>query len=197
MSSNILIEALDEEPDDNEDGVLLFVRQRIGAEKSFGPPLEMRLTVSKKKGMGNYFVEKSLFVAQLKEKVGLTDKQSIYVIRMIQQSRRWKPLIDPYNTSDNVKDNNSTEANAKGMRALKNMQTTQKQDIYLADGDIIVWKVIEEDPDNNDDLMYVLNHGATSSASYHASMFANQGGHIKSQQTREISLQIDVDDFWG
>jgi len=90
-----------------------------------------------------------------------------------------------------------------GVKALHAAQVERKQsgELYISDGDLVVWKTVASDPENNDNLLALLNQSYGGEQREYSSSSGTGSFPPRSAAPRsrpkEIALQIDDDEFWG
>lgn len=226
QSSTITLQTLPEGVQESplllgEDGVLLVVRRRLVDSRTFGPPIELVMPAPRR-GM-QHFVQRGALVGSLCQMAQLPVGSKLEVIRMISQSGRWKSMVSPYEPlegqefemvemsgggggaivagADDVAA--PAPAPAQGIKALhaQSVQRKKSDEIYVTDGDLLVWKLLDDDPENGDHLLATLNVNFAGEREYSSSGLQSFSQRSSQQQPRtrpkEISLQIDDDSFWG
>ena len=203
ISMQVLKEGEKESPELlGDDGVLLVLRERLSETKTFGVPLE---TVASCGHRGHqHFISKKMLMQHIYQSTGISEGEPLFVAKLVSQSGRWKPLIDPQDQQEQDVEmvDMKKESDAKGVRALrqKQLEMQRSSDIYLSDGDIIVYKVISKDIANNDNftLLPTVEYQSTRQ-NFKASDFDRAMAESRKtyRGAKDVALQIEDDEFWN
>ncbi len=184
--------------------VVLQLRQRLVESKTFSPPVETILIAQRR--ANQHLVRRAELIKHIVTCANLPSEgeQRLLVAKLVTQSGRWRVIIDPFEEEDAGADkapssaaSSSAAAPPQGAKALQKKQTERKKadEIFLTDGDLIVWKRVADDMNNMDDFVPLLNkmYGET-----YVSTGSSSGNRIEAgprNKPREIGLHID-DDGW-
>ena len=180
-------------------GVLLYLRQRIVATNTFSPPIETVLSAQKRGSQP--MVRRAELLKHIASIAGI-EEQPLLVAKFVPQSGRWRVVVDPFEEQSIEMEVMKPVAAApepapQGVKALHKKQVERKKadEIFLSDGDLVVWKRVSDDPNNNDDFISYLNrqYGETYVSTGHGSMSRIESG--PRNKPKEIGLQIS-DDGW-
>lgn len=163
-------------------GVLVLLRRRLVDQRSFAAPVETVLKTQRRANQN--FVKRADLIGHILAFAGIVDPSPrLLVAKLVTQSGRWKVLVDPM-AEDEVEEKES-----------KNRK--RGDEIFVGDGDLLLWKLCSDDPNGLDDVVSVLNKqygDAYVSTRPSTSGVASAEAGPKNKP-KEIGLQIS-DDGW-
>jgi hypothetical protein len=186
-------------------GVVVLLRRRLVELRSFVAPVESVL-ITQKRG-NQMFVRRSELVNHIIAVAGniVESHPKILVAKLVTQSGRWKVLVDPFeeeaeallaatappgeSKNRNNNNNNNNNSNVKTKKERKSVD-----EVFVGDGDLLVWKLCSEDPNGMDDFVSLLNkqYGDAYVSTRNTGSSVEMGPRNK---PREVGLQIS-DDGW-
>ena len=188
-SGTISVQALPESIEEHADlagdggrGVLFFARKRNVGTKSFDSPEECVIV----KDAQSNFVSKAALLNLLYSQASI-EPEPLLVLRYVSQSSRWRVIIDPADDAESIEmmPLGVKEGTGSGNQSGKRKKA---DDIFLTDGDLIVWK---RTTDGEDNFMSAMNQQYP--GTYQSTSSRSQ---VRTQpRAKEIGLNIS-DDGW-
>jgi hypothetical protein len=201
-SGSVSIQVLKGEHDDPtvvEDqgkGMVLLMRKRNVVEKAFEPLQETVLAAQRKSNQ--FFVTIHELVSHVNKIAGITTPEPLMIAKFVPQSGRWRIVVEPFESTAGKEEEAplavvvDKEQLMEGARALSKKQKERKKanEVYFSDGDLIVWKRLSEDPNEEDNFVQVLNR----CGEVYKSTRTGRGTQ-NVQRPKEVGLSIS-DDGW-
>lgn len=181
---------------EKETGVLLTVRQRLSDTRQYARPVETVVPAARRGQQ--YFVQRAELLRHLCALAGVPDTEPLVVLRLIPQSGRWKVMVDPHEAQEMMEIGVEPNKPLEGVRALQaaKEQRDRSGDLYVSDGDLVVYKVISTDPNNLDDLVAQLAYAAHMERVEYRSTGLGSWPATTTTRERAKEIALKIDDEW-
>ncbi len=173
-------------------GVVVLLRRRLVEQRNFAAPIESVLKTQRR--ANQTFVRRSDLIQHILTVGGVADPEPrLLVAKLVAQSGRWKVLIDP------MEEDPEPVAVDTG-KSVGKKERKRADEVFVGDGDLLVWKLCSDDPNGLDDVVSMLNkqYGdayVSTRTERSAAAAAGSSDSGARNKPKEIGLQIS-DDGW-